>query len=205
MPSNNTTRVPRICVRCGASFSVQPSYLARGAKFCTRDCFSKFQSETKRSRRRPDHPVLSEDQIRAFWSKVRKTDTCWIWSGSVTNMRNPYGRITLSGFLYLSHRISYELHKGSIPEGLVLDHLCRTPRCVNPDHLEAVTVAENNLRGVNGWKRIESHCKHGHLYTPETTAYQSNGTRFCRVCARASFRRWFARKRERETQNQNAN
>lgn len=78
--------------------------------------------------------------------KVRVTDSgCWEWRGMVN--RNGYGRVWLDGRRHMVHRIMYTLLKEEIPEGLVLDHLCRNRLCCNPDHLEAVTVRENTLRG----------------------------------------------------------
>lgn len=76
---------------------------------------------------------------------------CWIWQASkhAPNKHYPtlmYGRINLLGKTEYAHRVSYKLFKGDIPDGLVIDHLCRVPLCVNPEHLEAVTQKENNLR-----------------------------------------------------------
>ena len=63
------------------------------------------------------------------------------------------------------HREMYMLSKGDIGKGLVLDHLCRTPRCINPDHLEEVTVRENVRRG----RALKTHCPVGHEYTTDNT------------------------------------
>lgn len=121
-----------------------------------------------------------------FWSKVNKTEGCWIWTG----YRQPegYGRVdaktklTSSG-TRLAHRIAYELLVGPIPDGLHLDHLCRIPACVNPDHLEPVTSAENTRRGLHGELRTE--CKRGHELTPENTRIRaSDNSRKCRQCDR---------------------
>jgi hypothetical protein len=71
---------------------------------------------------------------------------CWIWLGEKNG--EGYGRIRRRTRSYSAHRILYEMHVGSIPYGLVLDHLCRIPRCVNPAHLEPVTQAENVRRGI---------------------------------------------------------
>ena len=70
---------------------------------------------------------------------------CWIWVAQ-TN-RNGYGRHKVRGQLRMAHRSSYEAHVGPIPPGLVLDHRCRVRCCVNPHHLDPVTVRENTLRG----------------------------------------------------------
>jgi hypothetical protein len=71
---------------------------------------------------------------------------CWEWTGR-TN-KDGYGKFYLGGVHVAAHRAAYELLVGPIPEGLVLDHLCCNPRCVNPEHLEPVTGAENLLRGM---------------------------------------------------------
>lgn len=70
---------------------------------------------------------------------------CWIWQRSLN--RAGYGAWPRRRDSSLAHRRMYELHVGPIPEGLHLDHLCRVPSCVNPEHLEPVTNAENSRRG----------------------------------------------------------
>jgi hypothetical protein len=79
-----------------------------------------------------------------FWPKVEKTDGCWLWSGFLNN--KGYGSISLGGQggkIVFAHRFSYELHKGAIPDGLIVMHSCDNPRCVNPDHLSVGTHKDN--------------------------------------------------------------
>lgn len=109
---------------------------------------------------------------------------CWIWDG--TSYRG-YGRLQIKGKNYLAHRISYRLHKGPIPLGMTLDHLCRVRCCVNPHHLEAVTNKENVLRGLGPPARNsrKTHCKKGHEFTPDNIKKNSKHVsyRTCRICA----------------------
>lgn len=89
------------------------------------------------------------DLISRFWEKVNKTGECWIWTAS---KRGPgYGQCSLGGRRQgYAHRFSYEIHFGSIPAGMVIDHICHNKLCVKPDHLQAVTPKQNqeNLLGA---------------------------------------------------------
>jgi hypothetical protein len=91
---------------------------------------------------------------------------------------------------YLAHRIMYQWLVGPIPDGLVIDHLCRNRWCVTPAHMEPVTTRENVLRGeghaaVNAAK---THCIHGHEFTPENTYRWKGSRRTCRECSRIRVR-----------------
>jgi hypothetical protein len=96
---------------------------------------------------------------------------------------------------WLAHRLAYEFAKGPVPDGLVLDHLCRVRCCVNPDHLEAVTTGENVRRGVgigDGIRRMQAAkkaCPQGHSYSGDNL-YIYKGRRICRECARIRSHEW---------------
>lgn len=87
---------------------------------------------------------------------------------------------------------------GPIPQGYEVDHLCNVPLCVRPEHLEAVTPAENIARS---WQRTPDrprpdHCPQGHDYTPENTLIRSDGYRACRICRQAKDQRAKQRKKQ---------
>ena len=87
-----------------------------------------------------------EEIVSTFFSKVEKDPGgCWLWQGALNH--KGYGSFHARGKSYYPHRWSYEYHKGPIPDGMVIDHLCRVRHCVNPEHLEAVTLGENTIRG----------------------------------------------------------
>jgi len=83
---------------------------------------------------------------RRFWSKVDKTNSCWLWTDHTT--ASGYGKFYVNKGEVYAHRHSYEIHRGKIPKGLVIDHLCRVRNCVNPEHMEVVTQRENIVRGL---------------------------------------------------------
>jgi hypothetical protein len=122
-----------------------------------------------------------------FWSKVdvRGPEECWPWQKGMTK---GYGVVYQDD---RAHRVAYRLAVGPIPEGLVLDHLCRNPPCCNPAHLEPVTLAENTLRGMapSAINRRKTHCPEGHAYR------QGRDQRYCPTCSVAKKRERRARAR----------
>lgn len=118
------------------------------------------------------------------------TRGCWNWHSVAPD---GYGRIGVSYEKKLAHRVSYEDFVGKIPDGLELDHLCMNTRCVNPAHLEPVTGAENKRRagsaGAMDRRSANTHCKHGHEYTPENTRITKDGHRDCKTCGKEKMRR----------------
>jgi len=121
----------------------------------------------------------------------------WIWTANT--LPNGYGQMDKK----YAHRLSYEFYVGEIPEGLVIDHLCRVRNCVNPAHLQPVTQKINHHRGnatqaviASNVKRgqARTHCPQGHEYTPDNTRIEvkknGNEIRRCRMCDREKARRY---------------
>jgi hypothetical protein len=134
-----------MCVRCDA-----PVYIVK-SQMCKK-CYMVYWKtvNNKYSIRgpRPKRPAYER-----FIEKVDKTENCWNWTAS--KKKKGYGQFDET----LAHRWSYEYYKGSIPDGLQIDHLCKNTSCVNPDHLEAVTLKEN-LRRQHGEPKL--YCPSGH-------------------------------------------
>jgi len=130
-----------------------------------------------------------------FWAKVSKRqDGCWEWQGALSwsNGKLPYGLFQVKSKKIYAHRYAYELVHGSIAKGLQIDHTCRNTRCVNIDHLEAVTPRENQLRSPSSTIN-RTHCPQGHPYNEENTWWLKTERR-CRICLSAAQKRWKQKK-----------
>lgn len=127
---------------------------------------------------------------------LSQDDGCIAWIGTKKYGRT-YGLFQLGNTNVRAHRLAFETLRGVVPDGLELDHLCRNPSCVNPDHLEPVTHAENVRRSASpaGVNSRKTHCKRGHEFTPENTRIASDG-RVCRTCARVFSARGNARRKK---------
>ncbi len=136
-----------------------------------------------------------QDLITRFWSKVNKTKSCWIWSGTITP--SGYGYLNIKQKNIRAHRAVLILNGIEIPEGLVVDHLCKNRICVNPEHLRIVTVAVNALENSDCPTAInnnKSHCINGHELNVKNTrrSQRKNGKlrRTCRICCKIRARRY---------------
>jgi len=165
----------RTCLTCGGQLQRKETEAhARFArrKFCSPACYQAADRHT------PPAP--------RFWSKVLKGegDACWIWTGA---RRAPYGQLKAGNRLIKTHRFSWQLHYGAIPDGMHILHKCDTPLCVRPDHLFLGTHADNMhdfaSKGRH-WLSKRTHCARGHEFTPENTVVRRNGSRGCRQCRR---------------------
>lgn len=127
-------------------------------------------------------PKRLDDPVQRIIERCTVTDDgCWLWPGAHNGQG--YGEIRVGYRKHYTHRLVYEAHRGAIPDGMVLDHLCRQPRCANPDHLEAVSQAENVRRGTAGWNmRVKETCPQGHPY--DKVVLRDDGSLRQRVCTK---------------------
>lgn len=168
------------CPGCGQMFD--PIRNSRRLTYCSRPC----------------RYAYDRTQIPArFWARVDKTGDCWLWTGG--DRGDGYGSFAHHR---KAHRVAYELTNGSIPKGVVIRHICDTPRCVRPDHLVAGTQAEN-MRDASErrrwpttktWSSRRSRaaaaltCPAGHERT-EANTYRIGTYMRCRTCAAESARK----------------
>jgi hypothetical protein len=142
-------------------------------------------SRVYRRRRDPSTPDMP-----AFWRLIQADfpEGCWRWQGEKDKdgygCWRPYGKQNMH---YRAHRFSYEYFRGPIPDNLPLDHLCNTPCCVHPYHVEAKTQRANVLRGrgISAENARKTHCKRGHPFDEMNTGYcqgRYGRQRVCRAC-----------------------
>ena len=145
---------------------------------------------------------MKKTAAELFWPKVDVgwTHDCWEWTASV--LPNGYGQFSSGknrGTSILPHRVSYEFLVGPVGDDMTIDHLCKNKVCVNPQHLEVVTIQENikrrdengYTRNINPWNLRKTHCPRGHAYDVVT----SSGGRGCRKCSNEQAKLYQRRKR----------
>lgn len=147
---------------------------ARAEGLCNKHWQRNYLTGTFSATRRP-----TADE--RFEEKIDRSSGCWIWTGA--RFDTGYGAFNTGSVggksvVKSAHRYAYERIHGKQPSDLHLDHLCRNRACCNPAHLELVTPAENNRRGLAGPRPF---CKRGH---PLDNAYvrKDTGARICRKC-----------------------
>lgn len=150
-------------------------------------CAGHYTQWHKRGHRRElMQPLREPDPLVRFFARIDWDSDprgCFRWTGSVRVRQrycpDGYGSVQIGRKSWATHRLFYELCYGPVPEGLVLDHLCRNTICCNPTHLEAVTMGENTLRG-NGptaQNARKATCPRGHEYDSHDGV-----RRYCSIC-----------------------
>ena len=138
--------------------------------------------------------MVESNKLDKFLAKFdyRGENGCWIWQGYT--MPSGYGQTTLKSKHYYIHRVMYEIRNGSIPDGMTIDHLCRTRNCGNPNHMEPVPQGVNTLRGEcnAGQNSRKTHCSNcGNEYD-----YFWRNHRACTNCRNQRNREYQKRLRE---------
>lgn len=156
------------------------------------------------------------DPVTRFWKSVEfcgpmpdpentlcPNTPCWIWNGSMDP--HGYGRFWVKGRHIGAHIYAFELVNGPVPDGKELDHLCRRPRCINPNHQEPVTHLENVRRGIAAQVTRQrsiarTHCSRGHALSGSNLVIAKSGGRIwrrCRTCQNRKNKKWMRGHHER--------
>jgi hypothetical protein len=141
--------------------------------------------------------MLTGSQVARFHRSHSAGSGCWLWLRGLD--RDGYG-VSYLGGRRGAHRVSWIMARGPVPRGLVLNHICRTRRCVNPAHLELVTRRENVFRNSEARAAInarKTHCPRGHPLEGRESAGSGRYRRICRPCQQAKQRRYRQRRKAR--------
>jgi hypothetical protein len=138
-----------------------------------------------------------------FLSKIEKIDGCWVWKGYID--KSGYGRLSINNRSEWVHRISFYIYNGFFPkDGMVVDHICRNRKCVNPEHLREATQRQNCLENSisrSYLNSLKTHCPKGHEYSEDNTKikYRNNiKMRYCIECSRIYARNKYGYKKIRK-------
>ena len=171
--------ITKECIICGSLFHP----LRESQRFCRKSCA-----------RRGDDRRTVDPKSRLIDLLEVQPNGCWNWVSHISKFG--YGTFWMDGSTRSAHRTSYRLFRGEIPDGLTIDHLCRNRRCVNPGHLEPVSMRENVVvRSTHSGMIIhrEGVCKHDHELVPENTRvyqWKNRVFRVCKECNRRRSREW---------------
>lgn len=135
-------------------------------------------------------------KIELFEKKIDRTGSCWNWTAGTSN--DGYGRFSVGGYPEYAHRVAYALWVGEIPSDMVVHHKCKNKLCVNPEHLEAVSVETSVNRSDRAKPLNRTHCIRGHELVGENKyAHRRKGHRpsyECLACRRENDRRSYAKR-----------
>lgn len=173
------------CIDCGS-----PEFYAR--ERC-HSCYDRLRKEQRRNGAWVRLVGEGTPLERLMADATTTSQGCILFGGATIS--KGYGQISVHGRQMLAHRAAYELLVGPIPDGLVIDHQCHNRdltcrggdaclhrRCINVEHLEPVTGAENTRRGHGGWiNASKRHCPSDHAYD-EANTHWYDGRRYCRAC-----------------------
>jgi len=146
------------------------------------------------------------DSNKRFWDKVNKIKGgCWEWTAALDDAGRPMFHGD-DGKLIRAYRYSYELAYGPIPEGMVIDHVCKNVKCVNPSpkHIRLATNRQNaieNSVSVAAINHAKTQCIHGHPLTGDNLILIQRTTtkwpeRVCRICHNLSKMIWYSNKKD---------
>ena len=137
---------------------------------------------------------FTDKETERFTSKYKKVGECWLWQAPLD--KDGYGSFFFRGAIRRAHRVAYFGTNGEIPEGNVVNHVCRVRNCVNPQHLQCITHEENSMKDSTSKGYINSQktaCPQGHPYD-KVVVYGGRTQRICSICDKAA-----RAKRKRET------
>ena len=120
-----------------------------------------------------------ETYKQRFQERYKIINGCFIWQGSLD--RDGYGTFYFMKKARRAHRVAYYFANGSIPDEMVIDHICRNRNCVNPEHLRCITKTQNTLENSNSVgaiNKMKQFCKFGH---PLDRKYGKQ--RYCSICS----------------------